>query len=87
MAISSSHNSIAFVAPCDAHCISSAMQKKYQIHCQILEHTQGVSVPQCYAYFHDILLCDRGDIEWSPSFLVTINMHILVLRWGLLDGT
>ena len=28
MAIGSSHNSIAFMAPCDAHCISSVMQNR-----------------------------------------------------------
>ena len=62
-------------------------EQSHWFHCQIPEHTQGVSVPQCHTYFYDVLLWHRGDIKQSAIFLVTINTHILVLRWGSLDGT
>ena len=69
MAIGSSCNSIAFVAH-DAHCISSAVQNKTTDSIAKYWSTpKGLSVPQCYTYFHNVLLCNRGDIEQSAIFL------------------
>ena len=38
-------------------------------------------------YLYDVLLWHRVKSSRVPSFLITLNTHILVLRWGLLDGT
>ena len=53
---------------CLLHLFSS-VEWKYQLCCQISEHTQGVNVHQCHTYLHNVFLCDRGDIKWSAIFM------------------
>ena len=77
---------------CSLHLLCCTEQS-HQFFCQIPEHTQGVSVPQCHTYFYNVLLWHRGNIKWSAilpchykytyfSFKVGINGWNLISAQG-----
>ena len=84
MAIGSSLSSVAFMAPHDAHCISSVMWNGATD--SVAEYwgtPKGWACPSVT----QISKMSSSNTEVASnrvlSFLVTINMHILALRWGV----
>ena len=88
MEISLSCNSIAFMAPCDACCISSTVQNKMTN--SVAEYQSTPKGWICPNVMHNCMMSSsmiEATSNRVPSLYVTINMHIHVLRVGSLVGT
>ena len=88
MVISLLHNSVAFMAPHDAHCISSAMQIKMTD--SVAEYQSMPKELMCPNTKQNCMMSYsiiKATSNGVPSLCVTINMHIHALRVGSSVGT